>query len=278
MSLRQTVRAMFKSLNRQLDHPIVLSDPKVRFSHRAEYYAKYRPRYPEAILKFMEEELNLSSESVVADIGSGTGILSELFLKHGNPVHGVEPNEEMRKTAEESLTTYSNFRSVNGSAEDTTLPAHTVDFITAAQSFHWFNPAKAREEFVRILRPDGWVILIWNTRVNSTQFMEAYARLVSDYAINEPRRVRHEDIGEESIGKFLGLYTSRIFNNQQLLDFEGLTGRLLSSSYAPLPENPRHSQMMGDLRSVFDAYQEKGHVRMDYRTELYCSQLTNRQD
>jgi len=222
----------------------------------------------------MEEELNLSRASVVADIGSGTGILSKLFLEHGNHVLGVDPNEEMRKAAEESLATYSSFRSVNGSAEDTTLPAYTVDFITAAQSFHWCNATKARKEFMRILRPGGWVILIWNTRVNSTPFMQAYDRLVSDYANNEPRRVRHEDIGEETIGKFLGKHKSRIFNNQQLLDFEGLTGRLLSSSYAPLAGNPRHSPMIGDLRRIFDTYQENGYVHMEYRTELYCIQLT----
>jgi len=141
----------------------VEEDSKNRFSNRATYYAKSRPRYPEAILNFMEKELSLTKASVVADIGSGTGILSELFLKHGNSVFGVEPNGEMRKTAEELLAAYPNFKSKDGTAEATTLPATSVDFVTAAQSFHWFDPTKAREEFLRIMKTQGWVLLIWNT-------------------------------------------------------------------------------------------------------------------
>jgi SAM-dependent methyltransferase len=112
------------------------NDSKKRFSNRAAYYAKYRPRYPEVILNFMEQQLGFSSVSVIADVGSGTGILSEMFLKHGNLVFGVEPNKEMRETAEAILAVYPHFRSVNGSAEATMLPAASVDFVMAAQSFH----------------------------------------------------------------------------------------------------------------------------------------------
>jgi SAM-dependent methyltransferase len=268
------IGARFKSLSRWLDYPIDLSDAKERFSSRAAYYARYRPRYPVSILEFMEEDLNLSSQSVIADVGSGTGILSELFLKHGNPVLGVEPNEHMRKMAEGILTKYPRFRSVNGSAEATTLPSHTVDFVTAAQSFHWFNPPKAREEFLRILKPRGWVTLIWNTRRKSTPFMQVYDRLVNDYT-NDSRRVRHEDIGEESIGSFLGPHRTKIFSNQQLLDLAALKGRLLSSSYAPLPGDQRNRPMLVELRRLFDTYQRDGLVRMEYDTEVYSGQLMN---
>ena len=250
-------------------------DSKNRFSNRASYYAKSRPRYPEAILNFMENELNLTRESVVVDIGSGTGILSELFLKHGNSVFGVEPNGEMRKTAEELLAAYPNFKSTNGTAEATTLPAANVDFITAAQSFHWFDPTKSREEFLRIMKPQGWVLLIWNTRKNSPGFMEAYERLVSEYAVRPFfRRTAKDRVGEHGLTNFLGKYKTRIFRNSQVLDFEGLAGRLLSSSYVPLPGEPGYSSMLDALRKLFDSYQEGGVVHLEYGTETYYAQLT----
>jgi len=254
----------------------VEEDPKNRFSNRANYYAKARPRYPEAILNFMENELSLTEASVVADIGSGTGILSELFLKHGNSVFGVEPNTEMRKTAEELLAAYPNFKSKNGTAEATTLPAASVDFITAAQSFHWFDPTKTREEFLRIMKPEGWVLLIWNTRKNSPGFMEAYERLIREYAIRPHfRRTAKDRVGEEGLTNFLGEYKTKIFSNSQVLDFEGLAGRLLSSSYVPLPGESGYNSMLHGLRKLFDSYQEGGAVHLEYDTETYYAQLTH---
>jgi len=253
----------------------VEEDPKNRFSNRAAYYAKSRPRYPEAILNFMENELGLTEESVVADIGSGTGILSELFLKHGNSVFGVEPNLEMRKAAEELFAAYPNFKSTNGTAEATTLQADSVDFVTAAQSFHWFNPNTAREEFLRIMKPQGWVLLIWNTRKNSPGFMEAYERLVSEYAVRPRfRRTAKDKVGEQGLTNFLGEYKMKTFSNSQVLDFEGLTGRLLSSSYVPLPGESGYSSMLDGLRKLFDSYQEGGTVHLEYDTETYYAQFS----
>jgi SAM-dependent methyltransferase len=254
---------------------VVEEDPKNRFSNRATYYAKSRPRYPQAILNFMENDLSLTKASVIADVGSGTGILSELFLRHGNSVFGVEPNREMRKAAEELLNAYPNFKSTNGTAEDTNLPAASVDFVTAAQSFHWFDPTKAREEFLRILKPQGWVLLIWNTRKNSPGFMESYERLVKEYAVRPHfRRTAKDRVGEQGLTNFLGEYRTRMFSNSQVLDFDGLAGRLLSSSYVPLPGEPGFSPMLDRLRKLFDSYQEGGTVHVEYDTETYYAQLT----
>lgn len=251
-------------------------DSKNRFSNRATYYAKSRPHYPEAILNFMENELSLTKASIVADIGSGTGILSELFLKHGNSVFGVEPNREMRLTAEELLAAYPNFKSTNGTAEATNLPAASVDFVTAAQAFHWFDPTKAREEFLRIIKPQGWVLLIWNTRKNSPGFMEAYERLVSEYAVRMRfRRTAKDRVGEHGLSNFLGKYKTKTFSNSQVLDFEGLASRLLSSSYVPLPGESGYSTMLDGLRKLFDSYQEGGAVHLEYDTETYYAQLTH---
>ena len=250
-------------------------DPKKRFSNRASYYAKYRPRYPEAILTFMEDELGLSEASIIADVGSGTGILSELFLKHGNPVFGVEPNMEMRNIAEALLSQYPSFKSRDGTAEATTLAAASIDFVTAAQAFHWFDRLKTHAEFLRILKPHGWVLLIWNTRKNSPGFMEAYERLVSEYANRaHSRRTAKDKVGDQALSTFLGEYKVKTFSNNQILDFEGLAGRLLSSSYVPLHGEARYDSMMGGLRKLFDSYQEGGIVGLEYETETYYSQLT----
>ena len=247
-------------------------DSKNRFSNRATYYAKSRPRYPEAILGFMENELGLAKASVVADIGSGTGILSELFLRHGNPVFGVEPNDEMRKTAEELLAAYPNFKSINGTAEATMLPGASVDFVTAAQAFHWFEPKKTREEFLRIMKPQAWTLLLWNYRRNSPGFMEAYERFVDGYA-NRPRFPRSAKVGEECLTKFLGKYKLKKFSNNQVLTLEGLVERLLSASYIPLPNESGYSEMLDGVRKLFDSYQEGGVIRLEYNTETYYAQL-----
>jgi len=246
-------------------------DPKERFSKRAEYYSRYRPSYPDSLLRYLERELSFSQASVVADVGSGTGILSELLLKNGNVVFGVEPNQDMRRTAEANLVEYKLFKSVSGSAESTTLESRTVDFITAAQSFHWFNPEKTRAEFCRIIREGGWVVLIWNTRKTSTPFLQNYDQLVS--WVSNRRRVWHEDVSESVLRSFLGDYKAVKLTNSQETDYEGLIGRLMSASYAPLRGEPLFGEMLGKVSELFKRHQVNGVVKFEYETEVYAGQL-----
>ena len=246
-------------------------DPKKRFSKRAGYYSRYRPSYPESLLRYLGQELSFSQASVVADVGSGTGMLSELLLKNGNRVFGVEPNEDMRRAAEATLAKYKNFRSIGGSAESTTLENGSVDFITAAQSFHWFNPEQTRAEFRRILRNGGWVVLIWNTRKTSTPFLQAYDELVSWVSVN--RRVRHEDVNDQALRSFLGDYRAVKLDNSQEADYEGLVGRLLSASYAPLRGEPLFDEMITKVSELFNQHQVDGVVTFEYVTEVYAGQL-----
>ena len=156
--------------------------PTERFSDRVDAYVKYRPDYPRAVLELLQTECGLTPRSAVADIGSGTGKLSELFLRNGNSVYGVEPNPEMRLAGENLLSSYPGFVSVAGSAEATTLPDQSADFITAGQAFHWFDQKLARQGFERILKPDGLVVLVWNERLTDTSFLEAYEMLTQTYA------------------------------------------------------------------------------------------------
>jgi len=246
-------------------------DTKKRFSKRVEYYSRYRPSYPDLLLRYLERELSFSQASAVADVGSGTGILSELLLRNGNRVFGVEPNEDMRRTAQATLAKFKNFKSITGASESTTLENGSVDFITAAQSFHWFNPEQTRPEFRRILRDGGWVVLIWNTRKTSTPFLQEYDQLVS--WVSEWRRIRHEDVSESMIRTFLGDYKAVKLTNSQKSDYDGLVGRLLSASYAPLPGESLFDEMITKVSELFNRHEIDGVVTFEYETEVYAGQL-----
>lgn len=244
--------------------------PEDRFSNRVADYVRYRPGYPAGILDWLREEAALSPVSVIADVGSGTGISSSLFLDQGCVVHGVEPNREMRQAAERLLAQRPAFHSVPGTAQATTLASQSMDFVVAAQAFHWFPAEETRAEFTRILKPGGWVVLLWNERrLDTTPFLRGYEELLlrfgTDYAA-----VRHEHIqAAELSGFFLGPYRQRSFPNQQRFDYAGLQGRLLSSSYTPAAGHPQHAPMLAGLRRLFDDHQANGEVIFDYLTQVY---------
>jgi SAM-dependent methyltransferase len=210
------------------------SDPTRRFSNRVEDYIKYRPDYPRALVTLLEGECGLTRESVVADVGSGTGILSELFLRGGCRVYGVEPNREMREAGASLLAAYERFVSVDGRAEETTLAEASVDFVTAGEAFHWFEPASARREFVRILKDGGRAVLVWNDRrTEGTPLLAEYERLLIEYG-TDYKEVSSKWAAEENIRTLFGASEvhTRWFDNGQVLDFDGLKGRLMSASYA----------------------------------------------
>ena len=244
--------------------------PEQRFSDRVENYVRYRPSYPQEIIPLLQCELGLIPQHVIADIGSGTGISAELFLRAGNVVYGVEPNREMREAAERMLAHFPNFHSVSASAQATTLPDHSVDFIVAAQAFHWFNTPETRAEFTRILKPDGHVALIWNERrLDSTPFLQAFEQLLITFG-TDYTKVRHENVNTAALGAFFrSAYATHTFAYEQRFDFEGLKGRLLSSSYAPAAGQPGHDEMIAELRRIFDVYQESGQVCFEYDTRVH---------
>ncbi len=250
-------------------------DPTKRFSNRVEDYIKYRPSYPPDVIGLLEVECGLTPASVIADVGSGTGILSELFLKHGNRVFGVEPNREMRAAGDKLLAKYSNFSSIDGAAEATTMVNTSVDFITAGQAFHWFDRQRSRAEFERILKPGGLVVLIWNGfRVETSPLNNAYQQLVLEYG-TDYQEVRREIIGCDVESFYApGVCQVARFEFQQRFDFEGLKGRLLSSSYAPEPDHPHYQPMLLELQELFYNNQKDGKVVFHYETELYYGQLS----
>lgn len=246
------------------------TDSKSRFTGRAESYSKYRPSYPAALLDVLRREAGLVAETVVADIGSGTGILTELFLRNGNTVFAVEPNAEMRQTAERLLSSYGNFRSVAGSAENTTLPDISADLITAGQSFHWFSLPEARKEFSRISR-NGIVAVIYNSRDHKESGFNAdYEKLIGEYGRNFSR------VGSaygNKLSEFFSEYSRFTFDNPKRLDLEGLTGRLLSASYMPVEGEARYGEMLDSIGEMFERNREGGTVTMQMTTELFLGRL-----
>ena len=250
------------------------SNATSRFSDRVENYVRYRPGYPADVLEALRAECGLRPSHIVADVASGTGIWTRMLLENGNAVFGVEPNADMREAGERWLGDFPLFCSVDGKAEATTLPDHSVDVVTAAQAAHWFDRARTRRELARILRPGGWLILLWNERlIDTTPFLRAYEDLLLTYG-TDYEEVRHERT-TDAVNEFFDPcpFRARTFPMRQKFDYAGLEGRLLSSSYAPGPGHPKHEPMLAALRDIFSEDAEDGRVAFNYTTRVYFGQL-----
>ena len=248
-------------------------DPTRRFTDRVEDYVRFRPGYPDAVLDVLAAYCGLAPGATVADVGAGTGQLTRLLVARGCRIFAVEPNDAMRAALAKAFARVRSVEAVSGRAEATGLADRSVDVVTVAQAFHWFDVARARAEFQRILRPGGGVALVWNIRdVDASPFMREYEELVQAFSIDREasRRVHGKP---EDVARFFADSTAslRKLPNAQVFDFDGLKGRLLSSSYAPAAGHPRHAEMLQALRALFDARSEGGTVRFAYATEVWCA-------
>lgn len=250
-----------------------MSDSVTRFSNRVENYVKYRPSYPKEMLDLFCDEMNLTENSIVADIGSGTGISAKVFLENGNEVFAVEPNEAMRVAAENFLRDFPKFKSIDGTSENTTLENNSIDFVIAAQAFHWFDEIKTPKEFKRILKESGFVALIWNERqLDTNDFLKDYEKILMKFG-TDYEQVRHENISIKDLDDaFQTEFSHCTFSNTQTLDFEGMKGRILSSSYMPSPEHPRFDELVKNLQTLFAEHQKNGKIQVLYDTNIYYSQ------
>lgn len=242
-----------------------------RFSNRVADYVRYRPSYPAGVIELLRASASLQPGSAVADIGSGTGISAALLLDAGWEVFAVEPNADMRHAAEAQLGARPRFHSIAAPAEATSLPDHSIDLVFAAQAFHWFDVPKARAEFSRILTPGGFIALVWNVRqTGTTPFLRDYEELLRTHA-TDYAQVRHENVDATALRTFFlaDSYQRHVLPNAQHFDLAGLSGRLLSSSYAPAAGQPGHESMMVELRRIFDAHQHNGIVDILYDTEIH---------
>ncbi len=251
-----------------------MTDTVSRFSDRVANYVKYRPHYPAEVIAHLRNTCGLTAAMAVADIGCGTGISSKPFLENGNLVYGVEPNAAMREAAAEYLCEFGNFRIVDGTSAATGLPDQSVDLVFAGQAFHWFEPASARIEFKRILRPGGHIVLAWNERrLDADAFHVEYEDLLLRYG-KDYQNVRHENVDQERLGDFFQQnYSAATFPNHQDFDLDGLRGRMLSSSYMPNEADDVYPTMIKDLQTLFAKHTENGRIRVLYDTNVYISSV-----
>ncbi|HEY5406662.1 MAG TPA: class I SAM-dependent methyltransferase [Ginsengibacter sp.] len=240
-----------------------------RFSNRVEDYVKYRPHYPEQIIEILSHKIGLNQNSIIADIGSGTGISTSLFLHNGNKVFALEPNKEMREAAELAYLKDSNFISVNGTAEKSNLKDVSIDIIFSAQAFHWFNVSETKNEFKRILKPHGHIVLVWNVRKENDEFQTGYELILK--SLPEYNKVTHRNISDKEIVDFFApkTFEKTSLSNFQEFNLDGLKGRLKSSSYCP-KEGARYQRLMSEIDRLFYQFEKEGMIRFEYETIIYC--------
>lgn len=243
------------------------TDPTQRFSSRAEHYVRHRLGYPTVLVDFLKDTCNLAPDHVVADVGCGTGLLAKLFLKNGNLVYGIEPNPEMRAAAERALRGYDRFRSVDARGECTILPDRSIDFVTVGRTFHWLEPEAALSEFARILRPEGWAVIVWVARKTSSAFMAAYDGLLLTYALDR-QEINHR---RRRLRRFLTdrAFQSQVFDDRRAITLESLEGQTLSYSSSPGRGHPLFAPMLDSLRALFEEHQRDGHVALEHELTVH---------
>lgn len=243
-----------------------------RFTGRADIYAKYRPTYPDSFIEYLYSQAGFQEGSIIADIGSGTGILTKLLLGKGSNVYGVEPNADMRKTAGQELAQYKNYVCVPASAESTGLNDRSIDFVTAAQAFHWFDRQKFKAECQRILKENGKAVLVWNSRDMASELVQRCDELNRAYCPDYKGFSGGADhVSPGAFSDFFkdGVYECVVFQNDLMFDLDGFIGRSLSASYAPQEGAADHKPYVTGLKQLFEKHADSGILRMPNLTRAY---------
>jgi SAM-dependent methyltransferase len=256
------------------DRAVTRLDPTARFASRADAYRRARPGYPPALFDHVQARIGGLAGRRVADLGSGTGIFAAMLLERGCRVWAVEPNDAMRRAAEQELSGTPGFASVDGSAEATGLPGASVELVTAAQAFHWFDLAATAVEMRRILVASGWGAVVWNDRRLEGPFLRAYEAFLLEWS-NDYGAVRESYAVAERLDEVFapGSLERSVFANHQDLDLDALRARLLSSSYLPGSADPRCAPMLEAAARLFDEHQRDGVVRLEYDCTLYLGRV-----
>lgn len=258
-----------------MDQNELAVNPTGRFTGRVEAYRRYRSRYPREIIPLLQEKCGLRRESIVADIGAGTGMLSELFLENGNAVFAIEPNADMRSACEELTVRFQQLKCIDGTAEDTHLPERSMDIIAVGRAFHWFDHQKCRAEFTRILKPGGWAVLAGlGPRRGKESVQDDYQAIIRQHGIDY-ERLRGRYNVKEAVQRFFegGALQETEFSGFEELTYEGLEGHTLSLSVTPQPDHPGFLAMQQALKTYFEKYQLDGKILLPTNCRVYMGQL-----
>jgi SAM-dependent methyltransferase len=249
---------------------------ETKFDGMGHSYAQYRPSYPKEFIDFLYSEVGVNAESIIADIGSGTGILTRQLLDRRSKVFAVEPNNDMRAIAEAELTDYKGYVSINGTAEETTLGDHYVDYITVAQAFHWFDRLRFKTECRRVLKPAGRAILVWNSRDEASALIRENEKIIKEYCPDYSGfsgGMSFDEDNNDFNAFFDGKYDVRIFQNDLSFDKQGFIGRNLSGSYAPKENENGYAAYIAALGELFDKYNNNGNLIMPNLTRSYVGKV-----
>lgn len=245
-----------------------------RFTGKAKEYTKSRPGYPKEFLDYLFTDIGFCSDSVIADIGSGTGKLTKELLRLGCIVYAVEPNFDMRETAERELGGFDKFNSLPGSAEKTGIADNSVDFVTVAQAFHWFDHKAFGAECRRILKTDGSVVLVWNMRDEKSGIVKANDIVCRKYCPKFTGFSGGINFDDEKISAFFGgEYNIKVFENNLSFDRDGFISRNLSSSYALSEGDKDYDEYISALNKIFDEYSDGEILIMPNITTVYVGRL-----
>lgn len=246
-----------------------------KFTNKVDNYVKYRPGYPQEFIDYLSNELGFSNSSVSADIGAGTGILTRSVAKIVKTLYAVEPNNKMRSACEKGCKNYKNVISINGSAEETTLQDNSIDFITVAQAFHWFDKLNCLKEFKRILKPENKVVLVWNRKAADDPFVRKSSELYKKYCPDYKGIAGNSDLSPEHYNDFFKNKTCdyRIFDNDLLLSLDNYIGGVLSASYALQESDPNYKEFTDKLMELFHKYSKQEKLLLNNKTHSYAGQV-----
>jgi SAM-dependent methyltransferase len=249
--------------------------PTERFTGRVEAYRRYRSRFPREIIPVLQQRCGLTPASLVADIGAGTGMLAEIFLENGNTVLAVEPNAEMRAACAELSSTHPALTCIDGTAEVTGLPGDSIDFIAVGRAFHWFDREKCRPEFMRILRPGGWVVIASSgPRRGPDGVSRDHELLLREHGLDYTALRHRYNVDEAVRDFFAGSEPEQVdFQGLENLAYEELEGHTLSLSVTPQPGHRKFPAFQEALRGYFDRYQFGGKIALPMRCRVVFAQL-----